>query len=195
MCFFLFFFKRKQKLLLITNVSIFFSGAKGDEIHNVEGPHSSITTKKSIVEIVNHDEICMARAITMAFLKVNKVNTDDWHALKDDDDERNMEKLVWIYKKAPEWYYSKLLLHKPPTDRLTKLAHELCKLADIPINRTLALSDISAFERFLNVDILVINATGGNKFIKTPPEHSKKQRLYLYLVLMKGPKITISRYR
>ena len=84
------------------------------------------------MEIVNHDEICMARAITMAFLKVNKVNTDDWHALTDDDDERNMEKLVWIYKKAPEWYYSKLLLHKPPTDRLTKLAHELCKLTDIP---------------------------------------------------------------
>lgn len=54
-------------------------------VNHVEGPDSSISTKKSIVEIVNH-----ARAITMTFLIVIKVNTEDWNALIDEDDERNM---------------------------------------------------------------------------------------------------------
>lgn len=65
-------------------------GAWEDKVNHVEGPDSSISTKKSIVEIVNHDEIFMVRAITMTFLKVIIVNTEDWHALIDEDDERNM---------------------------------------------------------------------------------------------------------
>lgn len=52
------------------------------------------------MEIVNHDEIFMARAITMTFLKVIIVNTEDWHALMDEDDERNMRN--WCgYAKLP----------------------------------------------------------------------------------------------
>lgn len=75
-------------------------GAWEDKVNHVEGPDSSISTKKSIVEIVNHDEIFMVRAITMTFLKVIIVNTEDWHALIDEDDERNMRN--WCgYAKLP----------------------------------------------------------------------------------------------
>lgn len=58
---------------------------------------------------------------------------------------------------------------------------KLCKLVDAPTHHPLAVSDLHAFEQFLDVDILVVKASGGNKFIKTPPTGSEKQRLYLYL--------------
>ena len=51
-------------------------GAWEDTVNHVEGPDSSIPTKRFIVGIVDHDEICMARAITMTFLKVIIVNTE-----------------------------------------------------------------------------------------------------------------------
>lgn len=115
----------------------------------------------------------------MAFAKANLVTTAEWRLLIQSNDEGNKEKLIWIYKKVPHWYYAKL---RDPNDRTqTKLTTELCRLVGLPTNRLLAVSEIHIFKEFLNVDILVTRSVGGNKFIKTPPENNVKQRLYLYL--------------
>ncbi|XP_061190758.1 uncharacterized protein LOC133198782 [Saccostrea echinata] len=158
------------------------SGGRGRAIQHLTGPYCSGARKRSILKINNQDNTCMALAIAMAFVKANTVPTQEWHGLINEDDDDCTEKLIWKHKKAPNWYYSMLRFRNDHLDRQTKLTHELCRLTGTPTNRPLALSDIDAFEQFLNVDILVIRAVGGNKFIKTPPEGIQKQRLYLHLV-------------
>lgn len=80
-------------------------------MQSVTGDDSSIKSKMSIITIVNHDYTCMARAVTMAFAKVNSVTIAKWRELTDDDD-GNTEQLIWRYKKVPDWYYNKLRDHR-----------------------------------------------------------------------------------
>lgn len=47
--------------------------------------------------------------------------------------------------------------------------------------QSFAVLDLDAFEQVFNVDILVIKASGGNKFIWTALTGSESQGLYLYL--------------
>lgn len=77
-------------------------------MQSVTGNDSSIKSKMSIITIVNQDYTCMARAVTIAFAKVNSVTTAKWRELTDDDDDGNREQLIWRYKKVPDWYYNKL---------------------------------------------------------------------------------------
>lgn len=79
-------------------------------MQSVTGDDSSIKSKRSIITIVNQDYTCMARAVTMAFAKVNSVTTAKWRELTDDDG--NTEQLIWRYKKVPDWYYNKLRDHR-----------------------------------------------------------------------------------
>lgn len=81
-------------------------------MQSVTGDDSSIKSKRSIITIVNQDYTCMARAVTMAFAKVNSVTTAKWRELTDDDDDGNTEQLIWRYKKVPDWYYNKLRDHR-----------------------------------------------------------------------------------
>jgi len=168
-------------------------GGKGNglPINTLSGSNSTIKRKKSIVEIVNDDQTCMARAIAMAYLAAISVTTEEWHDL-DSGEDAPMEKRVLDIGKCPRWYFRDLKLEKH-AHRQTALMIELCRRANAPTNRSLTLMDVSAFEDVLDVDILVIASRACNKFVRVPEERGEEEeeeevgpttrnRLYLYLV-------------
>ncbi|XP_069108951.1 uncharacterized protein [Argopecten irradians] len=81
---------------------------------------------------------------------------------------------------CPSWYYIKA--SRQGNNKQKLLADALCLKAGVPNDRFLTVCDIPAFEDLLNVDILVVAARMGNKFLKIPSKDSKRQRMYLYLV-------------
>lgn len=74
----------------------------------------------------------MARAVTMAFAKVNSVTTAKWRELTDDDG--NTEQLIWRYKKVPDWYYNKLRDHRDHATARQTLKVSRCTYSS-PISR------------------------------------------------------------
>ena len=115
----------------------------------------------------------MPLAIGVVFASANKISASEW---KD-----KIEKLILKYRKCPDWY-RKNLLHR--TNQQNKLIHTLCNDANVDCSRPLTICDIRQFEELLCVDILVVSARLGNRFIRVPTveDGHNKQRLYLYLV-------------
>ena len=63
------------------------------------------------------------------------------------------------------------------------LATRFCELAGVATNRPCNLNDIPSFENLLDIDIFVVGAQQGNKFIRVPSRNdaeSTRQRVYLY---------------
>ncbi len=52
-------------------------------ITKLTGPDNSIYDKKSMVEIVNSDKICMARAIGVCFANLCVIPRDEWLTTKE----------------------------------------------------------------------------------------------------------------
>ena len=57
-------------------------GAGRQRITKLTGPDNSIHTKRSMVQIVNDDQLCMARAIGVGLAKKCLVSEDDWDRTK-----------------------------------------------------------------------------------------------------------------
>ena len=84
-------------------------------------------------------------------------------------------------KKCPAWSCQKLLDKKQSNQK--EMAERLGQSARIPTTRLQSLADIPSFETLLQVDVLVLSACQGNKFITVPQDRrSDRQRLYLHLV-------------
>ncbi|XP_069109808.1 uncharacterized protein [Argopecten irradians] len=156
-------------------------GGRPLKINSLTGPQSSVTKKQSIIEIKNNDNLCLARAIAMCFVRLCKVSTPTWkETIKNDTSQSSIEELIIKHQQCPSWYYIKM--SRSGSTKQTLFANTLCIKAGVPHNRILTLCDISAFEELLNVDILVVAARMGNRFLKIPSQGSKRKRLYLYLV-------------
>jgi len=157
-------------------------GVNSLPINVLSGDNNSISRKLSMIEIINDDNLCMVRAILMAFLNLNQLQTNEWNELVKGNLTKTTMQLVLHHKKCPVWFY-KDLTKKRHAGRLTDLTLAFTRQVGLPSNRQMTTRDISVFEEELNVDILVVSAQIGNKFIRVPQdEDSGRQRLYLYLV-------------
>ena len=59
----------------------------------------------------------------------------------------------------------------------------LCELAGVSEKEPASLIDMSKFEEVLDINIAVLSAATGNKFIRVPsPELKRRPLLYLYMV-------------
>ena len=121
----------------------------------------------------------MARSIGIAWASIHKVSTADWNACKHTVRGSTIHKILQL-RKVPRWVYSNVC-NKSRSDQF-KLAVEICRKAGVNVNQVAGFNDIAAFEETLNVDICVVSARLGNKFIRVPPTRElQRPRLYLYL--------------
>ena len=149
-------------------------------ITSLAGMDNSIERNKSIIEISSSDNSCLPLAVGVAFATANKITTPEWKKLTKHDTDLSTEDLILKYRKCPVWYTKHLLRR---TNQQNQLIRILCHEANVDCSRPLTICDIRQFEELLSVDILVVSARLGNKFIRVPTaENSDKQRLYLYLV-------------
>ena len=108
-----------------------------------------------MIEIVNpNDQLCMARAIGVAWARQNQVTQEEWKALVGDTQGQSMLDLTLHYRKVPASHF-KNLLYKKRKDQYN-LAKRLCELTDLPTDRPASINDITRFEELLGVRILVI---------------------------------------
>ena len=149
-------------------------------ITSLVGDDNSLARKRSIIQINNSDNSCLAAAVGVAYASANTISTQEWKDLTKRDQSLSMPKLLLKYGKCPVWYKKHLSQRQKKQDDLARF---LCREANADHWRPLTICDISKLEELLTVDILVVSARLGNKFIRVPSdENSYRQRLYLYLV-------------
>ena len=119
------------------------------------GDDNSLHKKRSIIQIKNTDNNCLARAIGVAFAAANTVSLSEWKERTKNDKNLSVDQMVLKYKKCPVWYKKTVAQQ---SNRQNELAVSLCREAGLPINKFLTINDISHFEELLCVDIIVVSS-------------------------------------
>ena len=159
----------------------------GLDIVSLTGENNSIKMKKSMVEIVNSDTLCMSRAIAVSWGKTCIVDTENWKVLTQKDSIKDTVELVLKYLKMPLWFYKKLKDKKRMEQK--RLAEKMCDKAGVSKTRELTINDLPKFEGILGVSIAVISADMGNKFMRVCSTENCDQlkRPYIYLYHIAKP--------
>lgn len=158
------------------------AGGIGLQINNISGEDSSLLNKKSIIQILSNDNTCLPRAVVTTFLSANQVSTREWNDRTKQLPAKTIEEHVLDLKMCPYWYFKEIRRPSLNGKHQTTLCSALCRRVNLPLHRPHTIKDIEVFEKFFDVDILVITSQTGNRFCKVPSEESTKQRCYLYLV-------------
>ena len=132
-------------------------------ITKLTGANNDIHLKRSLVQIVNNDNLCLARSIVVSWAKVHCVSNEEWRqsiaGTRGDTFCRALQ-----LKKVPKWLYAHLLDRKRTEQR--RFAEIVCCRADVSLNVPATLNDIPKFEAALDVRICVVSSALGNKFMR-----------------------------
>ena len=165
--------------ITIGSINLPKGSGKRRPITSLEGDKNSIQIKKSIVTIDNDDQLCMARAIGVGWAKLNRCTKEEWDELTRYQKSKSQLELVLEHRKVPESYY--MNLRKKARKEQKNLAVALSRLAGVPLDRPASLNDVEAFEKVLDIRVMVVSARLGNRFI-TSPSTDQRPCIYLYLV-------------
>ena len=122
----------------------------------------------------------MPMAITVCFLKTCRIVTsEEWRSLIMRDQSSMVDKVL-KHKSLPKWYYKHVL--DKGRKECTTFAKRLCDLVGVSTEKPCNINEIEHFERLLNLQILVISAKLGNKFIRVGEDEPGRKKVYLYLV-------------
>ena len=153
-------------------------------ITSLFGKNNSLNRKQSLLFIENDNNLCLALAIGLCFLKTcGQVDPQTWANITESDNLSLVEKIM-KYKKVPKSFY-KNLLDKGRKKMQTDFALQLCQMANLPTNRYLGLNDIPPFERLLGVNVFVVSSRVGDKFIRAI-DAEMKRNIFLYHVESDG---------
>ena len=115
-------------------------------ITSLAGEDSSIAMKRSIIEIKNSGNHCLAAAVGVAYASANTVSTEELRDLTKSDNNLPMPQLLLKYGKCPFWY-KKHLNQRP--QKQDDLALFLCREVNVDHLRPLNICDISKFEEWV----------------------------------------------
>ncbi|VDI57140.1 Hypothetical predicted protein [Mytilus galloprovincialis] len=159
------------------------SGSGTIPITRLKGTRNSIALKKSLLQVSNNDEMCMATAIGRCFLKLCEVvPLNKWREItKDDDPNMNTFQKVLKHGMTTKSYYKHVSDSAVNNKSYSKtMALTLCKEANLPTDKPLSIRDIHSFENLLDLNILVLSSKLGNKFYRVA-NNSQRKNIYLYL--------------
>ena len=154
-------------------------GGSRRQITSIRGENSSLKLKKSVITIENDDVLCMARSIAVAWAKLHRCSPEEWKTITHERGIQSNLELILKHRKVPKSHYRNILMK--PNYQQKELAIAISRLAGVSITRPSTLSDISAFEKVLNIRVMVISAKHGNNFV-TPHNINEQPCVYLYLV-------------
>ena len=156
------------------------SGSGKCRLTNLTGVNNSLIRKRSIVSIGMEDNMCLYRSIAIAFVKTCRcVSISEWKQCTGSD-QTDMVTKVLKYRSYPLWYYKHMIDKR--RKECTAFANRLCTLVGLDSSRAGNIQDIKHFEKLLNLQILVISAKMGNRFIRIGESITGRKRAYLYLV-------------
>ena len=161
-------------------------GAGRMNVTRVSGPGNSIFQKTSMVEIVNDDKMCLARAIGVCFARVHKIDSkEEWAEIKRNAGSSDNLGILIKQRKTSQSTY-KTICKKTRKEQGT-LAKILCEMAEVSADKPASLADVGKFEEALQVRIAVVGSSLGNKFVRVPDKtHPERPILYLYMTDHEG---------
>ena len=166
--------------MLVGSIHVPQGGAR-KRITQLRGCDNSLHRKTSLVQIVNEDQTCMARAIGVCLAKLCIVSENEWNTVSATAGTLTNSDILLQLRKTSQRTF-KNLCAKNRKDQ-TNLALSICRLAAVHPDRPATLNDVVKFETALNIKIAVIAASLGNKFIRVPRNDRPDWPLiYLYLV-------------
>ena len=153
------------------------SGEKGTSITNLA---QDLADKKSVVRIVNDDSLCAIRAVAVSFCKLISTTKDDFDRATRDLTTDNVDKVLQTGKCSPSIYRA---VRQPDSTQDGKfqrrMAERLALDAGLPLDRPLTIADLDPVEDLLNVNVAVLSADSGNRFVRRP-NRPDRRTLYLY---------------
>ena len=142
------------------------SGEKGRGITNLA---RDLANKKSVVQIKNVDSLCALRAVAVTFCKLNSTSKDEFMTATRDLTGDNLEKVLKTGKCSPSIYRA---VRQPDSTQdgefQRRIAERLARDAGLPLDRPLTIADLDPVEDLLNVNVAVLSADSGNKFVRRP---------------------------
>ena len=100
----------------------------------LRGPDNSIAKKRSMVQIVNDDNMCLARAIAVGWAQHHIVSKSEWEAIKKERKvgQRNLD-LILEHKAMPRSHYIHVRTKGHQAQK--ELAEIFMQMANLPLNR------------------------------------------------------------
>ena len=153
------------------------SGEKRTGITNLA---RDLANKKSVVQIKNDDSLCALRAVAVGYCKLVLTTKDEFDEVTRDPTTDNVDKVLQTGKCSPSIYRS---VRQPDSTQDGKfqrrMAERLALDAGLPLDRPLTIADLDPVEDLLNVNVAVLSADSGNKFVRRPNRQDRRT-LYLY---------------
>ncbi|CAG2199784.1 unnamed protein product [Mytilus edulis] len=113
--------------------------------------------EKKPSEIVNDDNLCLARAIAVCWAKQNVCPRGEWRKITKERKGRSNLQLILDTGKMPSTHYENL--RKKNSREQRELAAALTSKVGLPLDRPCTITDISVFEDVLHLRILVIDSS------------------------------------
>lgn len=119
----------------------------------------SILNKKSVIQITNNDNMCLARSIIVAFLKLHTVSDEEWSTLHETLEPSQklfpLYKRIWILKCIKKSDFQNLI--KKRCKLQENCAELLCYFSGVSTEHMITLDNIKSFEETLHVGIIVFS--------------------------------------
>lgn len=96
------------------------------------GPHNDMERKKSVIEIVNRDKICLAHAVAVCFARANIVTETEWREATGQS-QRPKEELIIYHKKCPRRHFEEMTRRNISGENkvVKRLALAMCRRANV----------------------------------------------------------------
>ncbi|XP_062602848.1 uncharacterized protein LOC134264573 [Saccostrea cucullata] len=154
---------------------------KGGKVYlnQLTGENNSLKRKQSIIQIVNDDNMCMARAIAVTWGRSIECSKEEWQSITQHRGKKTNLDLIMEFRKMPRSHFKNMI--KPGAKQQTELAKELLRQVGLPSDRKCTILDIQHFETYLERKITVLDASLGNR-ICYRGQDTEFPQLFLYLV-------------
>lgn len=119
-----------------------------------------------MVQIVNDDQLCMARAIGVCLAKRSVVPNETWRTLVEEHSDLTSLEILVQFNQISAFAYKNIKNKNRQEQK--KLSILLCQRAGVPTDRPGSLNDLPAFEEAFHIRIAVVAASLGNKFVRVP---------------------------
>lgn len=108
-------------------------GGRGEKKAYID---EAISIKKSIVQIKNSDNLCLVRAVLVAFSSACKTSIDEYRKIKDAHPTLSPADILIQFEKCPPWYWKHI---RDYTKKKTRQSHQRCQSFDGSIRKSITI--------------------------------------------------------
>ena len=157
---------------------------------------NELKQKRSVIPIINDDDLCMARAIAVAWCAGHSQKSyEEWTAMKPAGGLPGDRLFEFMLKHETCPRYFRAHIQNTQRPEQLKFARFIQLKAGVPLNRKCTVLDLAKFATALNVNILVVDAKRHNEIIDhtSTPDKQKRKNIFILLVQIVNTEVGVIR--